>query len=254
MLRIATKFLPEPAAFQQAVDAGFRHAELYLNAAVLDAVDDVLAMARQFDLKFALHFPNRPELNEQHLKAVARLFDELSASAIVIHPPMLRLYGESMSAIHPGIILAEETMRVPVDEFLNWVRRHEHVTLDIEHIWKFSLHDSPLEQLFELVRSIFREFADRVRHVHMPGYLPGQGEHRPMYTSREFCMGIFDILADYDFDGLVVSETDVVFQNPLDLKMDMLLFERWKQLYEQSGNRPNLQQTDFCRTTAASTS
>ena len=152
----------------------------------------------------------------------------------VIHPPILRRYGEKMTAIHPEIILAEETMRVPVDEFHSWVRAHDHVTLDIEHIWKFTLHDAPMNQLFDLVRSVFEQSADKVRHVHMPGYLPGQGEHRPMYTSREFCLGIFDILADHNFDGLVVSETDVPFQNPFDMKMDMLLFQRWQQLYQAS--------------------
>lgn len=61
----------------------------------------------------------------------------------------------------------------------------------------------------------------------MPGYLPGQGEHRPMYTSREFCLGVFDILADHKYDGLVVSEVDMAFQNRFDLQMDVLLYEGW---------------------------
>ncbi len=230
MLNIATKFLPREREFQQAFNAGFRCAELYLNPDVLNRVDEIVALAKQFDMRYAMHFPNKPVLNSDHLEAIAKMFDALSASAVVIHPPMLKRYEQAMRAVHSDIVLAEETMRVPADSFLEWVDAHEAVTLDIEHIWKFTLHDAPINDLFNLVRSVFEASADRVRHIHMPGYLPGQGEHRPMYTSREFCLGIFDILADFNFNGLVVSEVDMQFQNPQDLRMDMLLFERWKQL------------------------
>ena len=117
------------------------------------------------------------------------------------------------------------------------------MTLDIEHIWKFSLHDAPLEKLFTLVRGVFERASHCIRHIHMPGYLPGPTEHRPMYTSREFCMGVFDILADHDFAGLVVSEVDMQFQNYFELRMDTLLFERWLNLGQQSVSAPRHAQT-----------
>lgn len=230
MLRLATKFLPTPENFHQATDAGFRNAELFLNAAVLEQADTVIELALGFDLQYAMHFPNKPELTETHLSACCRMFRELNASAIVIHPPMLKRYGDQLRAIDSHIVLAVETMRVPPSELPEWAQQQDAVTLDMEHIWKFSLHDAPLEQLFTLIRRIFHKAAANVVHVHMPGYLPGQGEHRPMYTSREFCIGLFDILADYEFRGLVVSEADMDFQNPFELKMDVLLFQRWCEL------------------------
>ncbi len=230
MLKLASKFLPEPHAFEQVFNAGFRNAELYLNAQVLEQADDVIDMARQFDMNYAMHFPNKPELSDDHLKACCRLFDELEISAVVIHPPMLKRYGAALKAIHPDIVLGIETMRVPPEELVAWVQEHGTVTLDMEHIWKFSLQDAPIEQLFALVRSVFERAAECVVHVHMPGYLPGPLEHRPMYTSREFCMGVFDILAEHKFQGLVVSEVDLEFQNPLELKMDAMLFERWMEI------------------------
>ncbi|MEQ9409100.1 MAG: hypothetical protein RIK87_15300 [Fuerstiella sp.] len=229
MLRLATKFLPTPENFAQAFHAGFRNAELYLNSAVLEQTDDVLALARQFDMRYAMHFPNKPELSPQHLEACCRLFDELQISAVVIHPPMMKRYGPPLRALHSDLILAVETMRVPPDELTAWARQHGAVTLDIEHLWKFSLLDAPLDELFGLVRRVFEEAADCVSHIHMPGYLPGHGEHRPMYTSREFCLGVFDILADFGFGGLVVSEVDMAFQNPQELQMDVLLFDHWQQ-------------------------
>jgi len=230
MLKLATKFLPQPDAFQQAFDAGFRNAELYLNAAVLEQADEVIAMARRFDMNYAMHFPNKPELSADHLQACCRLFDELSVSAVVIHPPMMKRYGDLVKAIHPNIVLGIETMRVPPDELIEWAQQHGSVTLDMEHIWKFSLQDVPLQKMFDTVNDIFQQAAECVVHVHMPGYLPGPLEHRPMYTSREFCMGIFDILANHNFAGLVVSEVDMEFQNPFELKMDTLLFERWQEI------------------------
>ena len=234
MLNLATKFRPGRLEFEQAYAAGFRCAELYLSAEILEQVDDILAMAQQFDMRYAMHFPNKPVLGDQHLEAIARLFDGLSASAIVIHPPMLKRYQQAMRTIHSDIVLAEETMRVPLETFQEWVSDREAVTLDIEHVWKFTLHDAPMNELFRLIRSVFDRSADHIRHIHMPGYLPGQGEHRPMYTSREFCLGVFDILADFNFTGLVVAEVDMPFQNPHDLQMDRLLYERWQQLRNAS--------------------
>ncbi|MEO2019226.1 MAG: hypothetical protein ABGZ53_33245 [Fuerstiella sp.] len=238
MLKLATKFLPETSAFQQAYDAGFRNAELYLNAAVLERVDDVVQLSRNFEMDFALHFPNKPELNEAHLQNCCRLADDLNVSAVVIHEPMFRRYAEPLRSIDPQIPLAIENQRVPADILAAWVHEQGSVTLDIEHIWKFSLHDAPIEELFALVRGVFDRASECIKHIHMPGYLPGPTEHRPMYTSREFCMGVFDILADHNFAGFVVSEADMEFQNYFELRMDTLLFERWLDLRQQSVSAP----------------
>ena len=234
MLKIATKFLPELPAFKQAYDAGFRNVEIFLNTTVLERVDDVVSMSRGFDMDYALHFPNKPELDESHLRNCCRLADELNVSAVVIHEPMFRRYVESLTAIDSNIPLAIENQRVPAANLATWVQERGSVTLDIEHIWMFSLPEGTMEELFALVRDVFETASKCIKHIHMPGYLPGQGEHRPMYTSREFCTGVFDILADYDFAGLVVSEVDMQFQNEFDLRMDMLLFERWLDLRQKS--------------------
>lgn len=229
MLKLATKFLPVPAAFELAFEAGFRHAEFYLNRDVLERVDEVLKLAAQWPMSYALHFPNKPNLEPFHLQECSRLFSELNASAMVMHPPMMKRFAESLKAINSNLVLAIETMRVPQDELVSWVGEHGAVTLDVEHIWQFTLPGQPIETFFHLLADVFQQHANCVKHVHMPGFLPGQGEHRPMYTSREFCRGVFDILADHNYQGLVVSEVDMLFQNSCDLRMDVLLYERWQQ-------------------------
>jgi hypothetical protein len=62
----------------------------------------------------------------------------------------------------------------------------------------------------------------------MPGYTPGTPDHQPMYTSPEFVTSSLTLLRNAGYRGLVVSETDVPFQNLADLKKDRELFEQWE--------------------------
>ncbi|MBI2481182.1 MAG: hypothetical protein HYV60_21850, partial [Planctomycetia bacterium] len=92
------------------------------------------------------------------------------------------------------------------------------------------------------VHDFLSRFRDKLVHVHLPGYAPGGDEHRPMYCCREMVLPVLTLLADYEFDGLIVSEVNPQFQNVHELQMDVLLFERWQQLRqceeasENSGN------------------
>jgi hypothetical protein len=64
----------------------------------------------------------------------------------------------------------------------------------------------------------------------MPGYLPGHGEHRPMYCSRDLVLASFSLLEDAGYQEFVVSEVNPEFQTSCDLQMDVLLAQRWQQL------------------------
>ncbi|MCR9200315.1 MAG: hypothetical protein NXI04_16900 [Planctomycetaceae bacterium] len=242
MLNLATKFRPEPVAFQRAFESGFRCAEFFLNREVLENVTQVACWAEAFDMRYALHFPNKPDLDDHHLENCVQLYHSLQASAMVMHPPMIRRFKERLHDIDPTLVLAIETMRVPPDEIVDWVGQQRHVTLDMEHIWCFTLPGKPLDAFFHLLDRIFTAHGNCVKHVHMPGFLPGQGEHRPMYTSREFCLGVFDVLADHQYRGLVVSEVDMAFQNPFDLQMDVLLYQGWADA-RKSGRRASVRES-----------
>ncbi|MEM9658362.1 MAG: hypothetical protein AAF961_08380, partial [Planctomycetota bacterium] len=67
-------------------------------------------------------------------------------------------------------------------------------------------------------------------HIHLPGYVPGGEEHRPMYCSRDMVFEVLSLLADREFDAFVVSEVDAMFQNVHELRMDVLLYERWREM------------------------
>jgi hypothetical protein len=71
----------------------------------------------------------------------------------------------------------------------------------------------------------------------MPGYWPGLEEHRPMYCARDMVFPVLSLLAEVDFEGLVVSEVSPEYQNAHELRMDVLLFDAWRERYEKARAR-----------------
>lgn len=229
MLKLATKFIPEATFFANAVQAGFEYAEFWTSAQILTEWKNISALSRQYPLNCALHFPNKGDLSEETLGDAVQLYRALGCPAMVIHRPMYRRYGAKLLEIDPTLRMGVENHRLSRTLFDAWASEHQWLTLDVEHLWKYTLGDAPLDELLQVVREFFVRSADKVIHVHMPGYLPGYDEHRPMYCNRDLAIGVFDILAEFSFEGLIVSETKAEFQNFHELRMDRLLFERWQE-------------------------
>jgi sugar phosphate isomerase/epimerase len=228
MLRLATKFAPERPLLEQAHRAGFHFAEVWLDAAVLADWQAVAALARDYPFGYALHFPNRLEQAGETLEQAVALYRALGCRSMVIHQPLLDRYHEGLMRLGPELRLAVENHKLDPERFRLWAERNPGLALDVEHLWKFTYPDVPLKGLLEEVRRFLGEFGDKLRHVHMPGYHPGMPEHRPMYCARELVFGVLSLLAEINFDGLIVSEVNPEYQNPNDLRMDVLLFETWR--------------------------
>ena len=122
-----------------------------------------------------------------------------------------------------------ENHRLSREGFREWGERNAGLTLDVEHLWMFTLKDAPLDELLEATRDCLARFGDKVRHVHLPGYWPGFAEHRPMYCSRELVFPVLSLLEEFGFGGLVVSEANEAYQNANDLAIDVLFVETWRQ-------------------------
>ncbi|MGL4553397.1 MAG: hypothetical protein ACRC33_19695 [Gemmataceae bacterium] len=225
MLRLATKFKPQQHAFEAAVRAGFRHAELWTDADLLLGWRAVADLARRHPLGYALHFPNRLDQTPEALRGAVELYDALDARALVLHQPHMDRHGADLLALRPGLRLAVENHRI--DSLDGWADANPGLALDVEHLWMYGNDHRPLGELLAVVRDFLHRHARKVRHVHLPGYLPGQPQHRPMYCSRDLARGVFDLLAGVGFDGLVVSEANEEFQNEYDLGMDVLLYRGW---------------------------
>ncbi|MFQ3651245.1 MAG: hypothetical protein SNJ75_12995 [Gemmataceae bacterium] len=231
MLRLATKFRPEAAAFERAVRAGFQHAELWTDAAVLRQSKEVARMARQYRLGYAFHFPNRLEQPPELIQAAVELYHELEARALVLHGPHFVQYGAVLQRMDATLNLAVENHRI--DSLDAWAEAYPGLALDIEHLWMYGNQDRPVGELLAMIRMFLYRYGSKLHHIHLPGYLPGQAEHRPMYCSRDLVMGVWDLLAERRFDGLVVSEVDEQYQNEKEMRMDVLLYQHW---LEQRGH------------------
>jgi hypothetical protein len=235
MLKLATKFAPQPAAFELAHRAGFRHAELWLDAAVLADADRVLALARHYPFGYALHYPNRLDGTAEQLRQAVALYQGLNSRCLIIHEPMYERHADALLRLDPHLLLAVENHNMPPEGFARWAERFSGLTLDVEHLWKFTLRDAPLPELLGAVRDFLGRYAGKLHHVHLPGYLPGYREHRPMYCAREMIFPALSLLEEAAFEGLIVSEANPEYQNANELRMDVLLFDTWRDRHAARG-------------------
>jgi sugar phosphate isomerase/epimerase len=235
MVKLATKFAPEPAAFELAHQAGYRCAELWTDTAVLANWQSVVEQAAARPLEYVLHFPNRKDLGPETLEQAVQLSAALGCRAMVIHEPHHAKYADVLLGLDPNLCLAVENHRFDPAGFERWATQHDNLTLDVEHLWLFTLADAPLERLLETLSDFLERFGSKLRHVHLPGYLPGFDEHRPMYCAREMVLPVLSLLENSEFEGFAVSEVETEFQNPNDLRMDVLLFDTWQKQYAAGG-------------------
>jgi sugar phosphate isomerase/epimerase len=228
MLKLATKFAPHLAAFEMAREAGFHHAELWTDAEVLANWKNVAAWAFSQPLEYVLHFPNRKDLSDETLAHAVALYRELGCRAMVIHQPLYDKYAQALDRLWPDICLAVENHKLDHAGLTDWAERNAELTLDVEHVWKYTLDDAPLERLLDEIRGLLTRYGHKLRHIHLPGYLPGYDEHRPMYCSREMIFPVLSLLAEIEFTGFVVSEIELAYQTANDLRMDVLMFDTWR--------------------------
>lgn len=237
MLRLATKCAPGAKSLEQAYHAGFRYVELWLDPALLADWQGALQEVSPFQ-GFALHFPNRLDLSNSVLTDCVALSRHLASRCLILHQPHYDRYQRSLLAQEPQLQLAVENGKLNQEGFRSWAESNPGLALDVEHLWKFTLEDSPLPKLLESLAGFLGRYHGKLRHVHLPGYWPGFAEHRPMYCAREMIFPVLSLLAKAGFAGLVVSEVDCQHQNPEELRMDVLLVDCWRQA--QSPRREGL--------------
>ena len=147
MLKFASKCEPVPAALELVYQAGFRHTELWLNAAVLADWPTALRHTQDYPLSYALHFPNSLNLAPETLEQTVALYRGVAARCVIIHQPMFDRYAEALLRLEPALALAIETHNLTPEQFDRWAERGPGLTLDVEHLWKYTLRNAPLNVL-----------------------------------------------------------------------------------------------------------
>ena len=229
MLTLATKFKPRQQAFETALAAGFQAVEFWLDSELLGHVDEIADLASNYPFRYALHFPNGGPISDDALRSAVKLYQCLNCTAMVIHQPMFDRHQGALLKLDPKLDLAIENHVLDLDRFEQWAERSPGLTLDVEHLWKFTLHDAPFATLMDHVERFLVKHAGKLQHVHLPGYQPGGEEHQPVHYHEELATEVMTRLANHGFSKLVVSELDSPFQSHDFLKKDVEMFNRWKQ-------------------------
>jgi sugar phosphate isomerase/epimerase len=232
MLQFATKFVPKAATLEAAYRAGFRYAELWLDDVLLADWQAVGRRARDYPFGYALHFPNRPDPTPQTLDHAVALYRHLGCRCLVIHQPLFDRCQAALLQREPGLGLAVENHKLSLPAFADWAEHNPGLALDVEHFWKYTLHDAALGDLLGQLRQFLARHGGKVRHVHLPGYWPGFAEHRPLYCAREMAFPVLSLLAEFHCEGLIVCEVNPEFQNAQELRMDVLLFDAWRERHD----------------------
>src|SRR4029079_3124628 len=113
-------------------------------------------------------------------------------------------FAEHLHRLDPSLRLGVENHKLTPSALAHWAQRHDGLTLDVEHVWKFTFPGAPLETLLGELRTFLARHGHKLRHVHLPGFLPGWPEHRPMYCARDLVFPVLTLLNDIGFEGLTV--------------------------------------------------
>ena len=229
MLTLATKFKPFRPAFETALAAGFQAVEFWLDADLLAHADEIADLAVNYPFRYALHFPNGGLISDDALNSAVNLYRRLNCTAMVIHQPMFDRHHTALLKLNPTLDLAIENHVLEPDRFEQWAEQSPGLTLDVEHLWKFTLQNAPFATLIDHLERFLTRYASKLQHVHLPGYQPGGEEHQPVHYNEELASEVMTRLAKHGFTKLVVSELDSPFQSLEYLTKDVEMFDRWKQ-------------------------
>jgi hypothetical protein len=238
MLTLATKFRPdELQAYDTAQEASLRAVEFWLDASLLLDWKNIVATARKYNFRYALHFPNYGVLDADALQGAVCLYRELKCRTIIIHQPMHDAYGESLLSLDSSLHLAVENHDLDAAGFSLWAEQNRWLTLDVEHLWLCTLKNAPLETMLTFLEQFLTQYGKKLRHIHLPGYQVGGEEHMAMHYSPQMAAGVLSLLADAGYSELVVSEADQKYQNLDDLRKDVAVFEGWRMQYSALVNQ-----------------
>ena len=81
-----------------------------------------------------------------------------------------------------------------------------------------TLKNAPLEVLLAHLARFLSQHGKKLRHVHLPGYKVGGGEHLPVHHGAEMATRVLGLLADCGFSEFVVSEADEPYQTLAELR------------------------------------
>lgn len=235
MIQFATKFFPNPENFENAYRAGYEFAELALDSNRLMSKQTLSKIGRSYEFDYAMHFPVETNLRQEIVSNVISLMSELNSSVLVIHPEAYQKYREELKPIIEKVCI--ENREYELSQLEHWAESFQNLTLDIEKVWLHGMPESNAAEFFGFIESFIGQWAHKIKHVHLSGFVPGFDPKRPMYCSKELAFVVLNSLRDAGFAGKVVATASPELQTLQSLRMDRLLFDQW--FNETVGKNPH---------------
>ncbi|MBT6156896.1 MAG: hypothetical protein HOL01_16320 [Planctomycetaceae bacterium] len=229
MSKHAARTSASPVEFAAAEEAEISNLELQVSIDDLLNWEETARVAKTAGFNYTVKFPTSLEVPELALENCVKLCAVLSCDTLVIHEPMVRKFGSRIAELAPGLMLAVENNRFNKVRFEEWAGSNDKLTLDVEHFWKFTLNDAPLEVMLDELGLFLQKYGEKLQQVHLSGYQPGHPVHRPMYCNRDMVFSVLSLLAESGFDGFLVSEVSAEYLNRRDLVMDTRLIGSWQE-------------------------
>ena len=219
-LQLAAKCLPEPKILKRIESAKIDAVELYTNAECLKKVD-IVSICNDFPFSYVVHAPN----DIVAPKETFELAQAIGANAVVTHD----IYWEDewpevvKMAQDAGVALAIEN----VDGLFTFtkvlLRYGVKRCLDFEHVI-FQMRGFYPEGLKQLLPASI--------HTHLSGYEFGNLKyHTHFYESPEHAFKVLSFLESNGYNGMVVSEASIEYQEEEHFKKLKDFFDEYKKKY-----------------------
>jgi len=222
-LQLAAKCLPDSKILKRIESTEIDAVELYTDAECLKKVD-IVSICDDFPLSYVVHAPN----DVVAPKETFELAQAIGANVVVTHD----IYWEDewprvvKTAQDTGVALAIEN----VDGLLTFakvlLRYGVKRCLDFEHaiFLMGGFYPNGLKQL--LPKTI---------HVHLSGYEFGNLKyHTHFYESPEHAFKVLNFLESNGYNGMVVSEASIEYQQEEHFRKLKDFFSEWKEKYNNS--------------------
>lgn len=215
---IAVKCAPDNKIFCNIQKAGLEAVELYLSKRIMNDLQRIKNLCRNFSFRYAVHAPS----DYYNLDGLAELVDSIEAKIVVFHNIYWEHEWADIIKIFKKIktnLCIENTYSV--HEPLKFMRKYQiGRCLDLEHL-QIECAGVYEEEFIPVIK--------QASHIHLTGYVYGsQLWHTHIHYSMEHNFHMLDLMKKAGYSGFVVSEGKVSLQTYEEFEK----LNRFKKLWE----------------------
>lgn len=215
---IAAKCAPSKKILSDIEKAGIEAVELFLSDQMLDNLNKIVKLCKQFPFRYALHAPRygyRPD-------KLVDLAEGLNAEVFVFHNLYWEDEWKNIVEIFKDTKIKLCVENIDSCQALSKIMRRYGLgmCLDLEHL---QIEGAGFfeEEFVPLIK--------RASHIHLTGYIYGSELwHTHIHRSPKHSIYLLNLLKDSGYSGFIVSEAGLSQQNYKEFKQLNDFYKMWK--------------------------